>query len=76
MTWYRWVILATYTLALTGSSYTMMSFAPVSTIVSDVYGVSTTLVNSCVVVFLISFILFNFVAVVALENFGLSKTVS
>ena len=76
MSWYRWVILGTYTLALTASSFTMMTFAPISTIVSDVYGVGTTLVNSCVVVFLISFILFNFVSVWALEKFGLSPTVS
>lgn len=76
VSWYRWVILVTYTLTLTASSYTMMTFAPISTIVANVYEIDTTIVNSCVVVFLISFILFNFVSVWALENYGLSPTVS
>jgi hypothetical protein len=76
VSWYRWVILGSYTLTLTASSFTMMSFAPVSTIVATVYQVESIVVNSCVVVFLVSFILFNFVSVFVLETFGLSLTVS
>jgi hypothetical protein len=75
-TWYRWVILVTYTMVLTGSSFTMMSFSPISTIVSEVYEVDSQAVNSCVVVFLVSFIFFNFISVFALETFGLATTVS
>jgi hypothetical protein len=68
--------LATYTASLTASSFTMMSFSPISSIVAEVYEVTPMIVDSCVVVFLMSFVLFNFVSVYALENLGLKTTVS
>ena len=72
----RWVILVCFILVLTTGAWVMVSFSPVSSIVADVYGVSAVIVNSCVVVFLLSFIVFNFMSVWALEIMGLKWTVS
>jgi MFS transporter, FLVCR family, feline leukemia virus subgroup C receptor-related protein len=58
------------------SAWIMTTFSSVSSVVQIVYGVPGTLVNSCVVLFLISFILFNFLTVASLEKFGISITVS
>ena len=52
----------------------MTSFSPISSIVAESFGVSAILVNSGVVVFLLSFILFNFAAVSAIERLGTSVT--
>ena len=54
----------------------MMTFSPVSKIVGFVYGVSDIVVNSCVMAFLVAFVLFNFIAVQSIEKLGLKKTVS
>ena len=40
------------------------------------YDVSASTVSSCVVFFLVSFVLFNFASISSLENQGIAKTVS
>ena len=75
-TGYRWVILTCFILLLTTGAWVMTTFSPVSSIVAEVYGVSAVIVNSCVVVFLLSFIFLNFVSVWAIEIMGLKWTVS
>lgn len=69
-------MLISYTLATTSTAYFMMAFAPVQSIIADVYNVSASTVSSCVVFFLVSFVLFNFASISALENYGIAKTVS
>jgi hypothetical protein len=64
----RWMILISFTLATTSTAYFMMAFAPIQSIIVDVYDVSATIVSSCVVFFLVSFVLFNFASISALEN--------
>jgi len=73
---YRWVILSSFILVLTTGAWVMTTFSPISSIVAEIYGVSAVMVNSCVIVFLISFIVFNFLSVWALEVMGLKWTVS
>ena len=51
----------------------MMNFSPVSKTVAEIYTVDDIVVNSAVLVFLISFIVMNFVTVSALE-YSVSKT--
>lgn len=70
------MMLFSFTLATTSTAYFMMAFAPVQSIIADVYDVSASTVSSCVVFFLISFVLFNFASISALENYGIGKTVS
>ena len=45
----------------------MMSFASVSKTVANIYNVGDEIVNLCVLLFLISFVLMNFITVKALE---------
>jgi len=71
---YRWVILSSFILVLTTGAWVMTTFSPISSIVAEIYGVSAVMVNSCVIVFLISFIVFNFLSVWALEVMGLKWT--
>lgn len=73
---YRWFILFQYAMATTASAFIMMSFAPIAVMTTFVYDVSAIWVNSCVMVFLISFVLLNFFSVQMLEKYGLKKTVS
>lgn len=70
------MILASFTSCTTASSFAMITFAPVQSIIVDVYDVPATVVSSCVVFFLLSFIIFNFASISALENAGMAKTVS
>jgi len=72
--WYRYVILLSYTMATTASSFQMMVFSSVSTLIVDTYGVQDVDVSFCVMFFLISFILFNFPSIYVLENLGLKWT--
>lgn len=58
---------------MSSSAYVMINFSPVSTIIADVYDVSSIVVNFNVMVFLICFILFNFASVSAIEK-SISKT--
>ena len=51
----------------------MMNFSSVSKTVSTIYNVDDIVVNSCVLIFLISFIINNFITVYALE-YSVSKT--
>ena len=51
----------------------MMTFSPVSKTVGQIYKVSDLVVNFNVMVFLISFVLFNFGSVQALEH-SMAKT--
>ena len=73
---YRWVVLLTYTLAYTSSAYVMTTFAPISSIVAKVYDVTPLIVNTCVSIFFMSFVLFNFLSVYVLERVGCVITVS
>ena len=56
------------------SAYAMMCFSPISTVTGKIYGVEDIVVNSCVMVFLISFVLLNFVTVQFIEKLGLKLT--
>ena len=67
------MILLSYALSLTSTSFAMMNFASVSKTVAVVYGVDDVVVNSLVLLFLISFVVMNFVTIVALE-WSLTKT--
>ena len=51
----------------------MMNFSSVSRTVSSIYHVDDIVVNSCVLLFLISFIINNFLTIYALE-YSVSKT--
>lgn len=53
-----------------------MTFAPISKITATIYKVDDILVNSCVMIFLISFVLLNFASVTIIEKLGLKLTVS
>ena len=64
---YRWIILGLFALSTTSVSFAMMNFTSISETVADIYMVDDIVVNSCVLVFLISFILMNFFTVFALE---------
>lgn len=59
---------------MTSNAFCMMTFSPVSKTVGTVFGVEDIIVNSCVMIFLVSFIVFNFPTVYILEKLGLSKT--
>jgi len=54
----------------------MTGFAPIASIVAEVWGVSDALVETTVTVFTVSFVLLNFVSVEALEKYGAKTTVS
>lgn len=73
---YRWFILMQLSFAIIASALIMMSFAPVSKIISRIYKVGDLMVNTCVMSYLIGFVLLNFISVSVLEKFGLSKPVS
>jgi len=72
----RWLILLQFALVLVSSAYMMMTFSAISLTTSYAFGVSDIIVNSCVLVFLIAFVVFNFISITVIEKFGLSKTVS
>lgn len=74
LTPYRWILLTSFSCAVTASSFVMMTFVPGAGITAVVYDVPPIYVNSCVVLFLVSFIVFNFASISALENLGLAKT--
>lgn len=74
LTPYRWILLTSFSCAVTASSFIMMTFVPGAGITAVVYDVPPIYVNSCVVLFLVSFIVFNFASISALENLGLAKT--
>jgi len=61
-------------MATTASSFQMMVFSSVSTIIVDIYGIKDVDVSFCVMFFLISFIVFNFPSIYVLENLGLKWT--
>ena len=73
VTSYRWLILAVYSLSLTSTAFGMMNFSSVSKTVAQIYDVDDIIVNSCVLIFLISFIFNNFLTVYALE-YSVAKT--
>jgi len=54
----------------------MTSFAPIASIVAEVWDESDALVETTVTVFTVAFVLLNFVSVEALERFGAKTTVS
>jgi len=54
----------------------MMTFSPISKITASVYDVGDLVVNSCVMVFLITFVLLNFLSVQLIEKWGLKICVS
>ena len=64
----RWFILASYGLSLASNAYVMMNFSPVSIDIADIYEVDSLVVSFNVMIFLISFIAFNFVSVAAIEK--------
>jgi len=61
---------------MSASAFMMMTFAPISKITANVYGVDDILVNACVMTFLVSFVLLNFISVSVIEKLGLKLTVS
>ena len=71
---YRWLILFSFVMLMMATCLIGMTFTTVSSIVSVLYDVSPTVVSLSVTVFLISIVLFNFLAVWVLEKFGLSLT--
>jgi len=71
---YRWFLLMQYSLAVTSSAYMMMTFSPISKITAEVFGVDDIIVNSCVMVFLVTYVVLNFICVQALEKLGLKTT--
>mmetsp|Transcript_11360 Transcript_11360/g.19148 ORF Transcript_11360/g.19148 Transcript_11360/m.19148 type:complete len:448 (-) Transcript_11360:58-1401(-) len=70
----RWLVLGSYAGALTAQAYVMTTFSPIASIVSEIYLVPSTVVSSCVIVFLLAFIFLNFAAVSALERLGIALT--
>lgn len=70
---FRWFILIIYALSLTSTAFAMMNFSPVSKTIAEIYMVDDIVVNACVLIFLIAFIVMNFVTVQALE-YSVSKT--
>ena len=60
---FRWFILMLYALSLTSTAFAMMNFSPVSKTIAEIYMVDDIVVNACVLIFLISFIVMNFVTV-------------
>lgn len=60
---FRWFILALYALSLTSTAFAMMNFSPVSKTIAEIYMVNDIVVNAAVLIFLISFIVMNFVTV-------------
>ena len=72
----RWLILLEFALVLISSAYMMMTFSAISLTTAQAYSVSDILVNCCVLVFLIAFVVFNFISIQIIEKLGLSLTVS
>jgi hypothetical protein len=52
-----------YALSLTSTAFAMMNFSPVSRTIAEIYMVDDIVVNAAVLVFLIAFIVMNFVTV-------------
>ena len=52
----------------------MMTFSSISAIVAKIYDISDTTVSLCFTLFLLSIVMFNFVAVHLLETIGISLT--
>ena len=57
-----------FSLSIVSSSFLMMNFSSVAVIVSRIYDISEFAVNSCVMVFLITFIFVNFPSIWAMEK--------
>ena len=53
---------------MSSSAYVMMNFSPVSVDISKIYNVDSLVVNFNVMIFLISFIVFNFASVASIEK--------
>lgn len=48
----------------------MTTFAPISSIVGEIYDVTPLIVNTCVSVFFMSFVILNFLSVYVIERVG------
>ena len=59
----RWVLLAAHCLSFIGSCMCQVAFVPIATNVSTLFEVNVIMVTMCSLVFSISFIPFNFVAI-------------
>ena len=73
---YRWFVLMQLSFVVISSAYVMMTFSPVSKIISTIYNVGDLVVNTCVMSFLIAFVIFNFMSVSVLEKYGIYGPVS
>lgn len=72
----RWLILFCYFLLMAQNAQNDVTFATVSSIVSDIYQVKATIVNTTATVFFLAFILINFPSFIMIERWGMSNSVS
>lgn len=73
---YRWFILLQYVFVTLSSGFMMITFSSVAVTTSKVYNVSLLWVNTCIMFFLLSFVVLNFLSIHLIEKMGLKKTVS
>ena len=67
-TCWRWINLVAYVLAMIGTAFVMVTFAPVADNVVHIYGTNDFVVNIQTITFFVSYIFINFPAVQALEK--------
>jgi hypothetical protein len=60
---FRWVLLTAHLLAFVGSNMCQVAFIPITTLTSGLFQVDNLMISMCSLVFSISFIPFNFIAI-------------
>ena len=68
---YRWVMLASLTMCSTASGFGQLGFAPIASVLTEVYGVSNLVPTMLVLCYFVAFILLNFPIIYVMEKFGI-----
>jgi hypothetical protein len=68
---YRWLLLTSHCLAFVANCMSQVAFIPIATFASSLFEVSNVMISMCSLVFSISFIPFNFIAIKILSSAGL-----
>mmetsp|Transcript_16041 Transcript_16041/g.23224 ORF Transcript_16041/g.23224 Transcript_16041/m.23224 type:complete len:423 (-) Transcript_16041:3-1271(-) len=67
----RWVVLALYLAANIGIAIIFVSFSPITSVIADIYDVSTTWVEMCTLIIMIVYVPVTFPANYFLDEYGL-----
>ena len=63
----RWFMLFQFAMSLASTTFQMMSFASISSVIASIFEVDSVVVNFNVMVYLFAFVLFNFASISAIE---------